>query len=218
MRILLALLFIAHTVCAMDGSPGPLDKLGQAGTSVINFFKVIPQTVKEAFPALQSSSEEESGSDTEEVTPQAARKPRLLEVVRVASPPLQESPPKTRLEQDAVVGKRIPEMPILFKITNKTPVNVRLIAVLTAPFHPKKYFISPHETIQIGTLSDACFEQVYVERSDEYNVHPEPYYFETALFIKLCIEKKLYTKEPQLCIRERSRCASCIKEEYGSKL
>lgn len=218
MRILLALLFMAHTSCAMDASPGPLDKLNQAGSSVLNFFKEIPQTVKEVFPGLQSSSEEESSADSQELAVSGNRKPMLLEVVHVAFPPLQESPPKTRLEQDAVVGKRIPEMPILFKITNKTDVNVRLIAVLTAPFSPKKYFISPQDTIQIGTLSDACFEQVYVERSDEYNVHPEPYYFKTSLFIKLCIEKKLYSKEPQLCIKERSRCASCIKEEYGSKL
>ena len=83
MRMLLALLLMAHTMCAMEGSPGPLDKLSQAGTSVLNFFKEIPQTVKEVMPIFKSSSEEESSSESQELTPQPVHKMTCGQVLRV---------------------------------------------------------------------------------------------------------------------------------------
>lgn len=202
MHIFLVLLFMTHSACAMEGSPDPLDKLSQAGTSFLNFFNEIPNTVKAVIPLLKSSSdEEESSSESSQgVTPLPVRKVIVPEVLRVASPPLRESPPKTILQQDAYVGERIPDMPILFQVTNKASVGVHLVAVLTAPFYPQRYFLGPNDCMRIGTTQNATYEQVYVEQS-ENNIHPALYQFRSLLLVKLLIEKDPFIAK-QLCINE----------------
>lgn len=203
MQIYLALFLIGSSVQAMNHdslnrSESPpvstLDEMLDFGRSFLKRFQT-------SQPVVQPQPQEQAPLFIE-LLESPPRSPFLLGEAIVGRR-IPDSPPKSPLQEEAVLGDRIPRMPTLFRITNKSSIGVHIVAVLTAPYRPKKYIFQPGDSMIIMSPDPrtAQFEQVYVPQQEE-NTHLAGYVFKDSMYVMLVILKHPQIQE-QLCISKK---------------
>ena len=159
--------------------------IADTGKSILNFLKSIPDRATQVIQGLLDSEEE--GSSGTEASSESPDNARILD----------------SQQREIIIEQPVYPMPTLFHIQNNAGVSVYLIAVLTAPYKPKRYGLQPGDSMMIMAPDAAEFELLVVRLSREDAASEARYTFRDDLYMRLLILKH-HMIPNQLCICKKT--------------